>query len=316
MNFIVYMPNWEPSKHLFDDLLLVNYVKAYDSLVNNVVLKRLYNSHIHGKLSFLPFKRFWAYFTKLRKAEIGEGDVVLYLGSNYVSEVADTGLYESLRKKGAEQVLFLLDVHAARRVDINLAKSLFDIIYIFDESESKRLMVDYYPVPFSAGPSSDVAFVGQDKGRLDLLLSIYERLHANGLRCAFYLVGVPKEKQVPLDGVMYGDFVDYNTSLNYILNTNCVLELRVGDVDSYSDRVQKAITFNKKVLTNNHHVKENPFFKDDMIRIFDTTDQIDIDFVRESTTRLKYDYDGEYSPINLLKRIEEDLSRGTENAKQ
>ena len=316
MNFIVYMPSWEPIKHLFDDLLLVDYVKAYDSLVNNAILKRLYNLHMHGRLSFLPFKRVWSHLTELRKAEIAEGDIVLYLGSNYASEVADTGLYESLRKKGAKQVLFLLDIHAARKIDMNLAKSVFDIVYIFDESESKNMMIDYYPVPFSAGPSSDVAFVGQDKGRLDLLFSIYERLHSNGLRCAFYIIGVPKEKQVPLDGVRYGGFVDYNTSLNYILNTNCVLELKVGDVDSYSDRVQKAIAYNKKILTNNHQVKNNPFFNDNMICVFDNVDQIDIDFVRESTTRLKYDYDDEYSPINFLKRIEEDLSRGTENAKQ
>ena len=121
------------------------------------------------------------------------------------------------------------------------------------------------------------------------------------------MIGVPKEKQIHLNGLVYGGQISAYDSVRYIINANCVLELKVQDVESYSDRVQKAITYNKKILTNNFNVSEIEFFTPDMIHIYQNVGEIDFEFVKESIYKHEYLYRNEFNPIHFLKKIEKEI---------
>ena len=306
MKFTIYMPTYEPAKRLFDDFLDDKNLTLKEELIPNALLKRLFWHHISGKLSWLPFKHIWKRILMHYNPKSDEEEVRLYIGPVYVDKVISTNF---LTCQKTRNILFLLDVPAARELNIDLIKEKFDLVYIFDKLESERLGISYYPLPFSKRFISDVAFLGQDKGRFDELLLLYDYFDSHHLKCRFYLVGVPIEKRVHRDGIEYGDFIDYETSLSYIINTKCVLEIKVDGVTSYSARVQQAIAYNKKILTNNPNIINCPLYKDDMIQIYDDVESIDTEFIKEDIYSKSYNYIDDFSPIHFLSKIKSDLMK-------
>ena len=298
MKFVIYMPSYEPARRLFDDFLNSNKLTVKYDLIPNVI-KKLFRHHISGKLSWMPFKSFWRFIIKHFNPESDPDLIRLFIGSDYANNVIKTKFISRCKN-----VLFLLDINSARKLDIKLVKKYFDLIYIFDKKESEKLGVNYYPLPFSKGVVSDIAFVGQDKGRLSELISLYDFLDQNDVKCAFYIIGVEKDKQVYREGIIYGDYLDSIASLFYIINTKCVLEIKLDGVTSYSDRVQKAISYNKKILTNNPYVRESPFYRSDMIQVYDSINNIDVEFIKENLYSKSYNYIDEFSPFHFLEQIE------------
>lgn len=311
MKFIVFESNWEVTRKLFKDFEFCNEVILFKRIQPTLFLERLFESHIKGRLSFLPMKNIWNILSAINKIPNTEQYIFLFIGGPNTTFAVESRLIDYLRKRfdSCYFVGYYLDIHYARLQNIKYAKQKFDKLYIFDEIESKKMGIDYYPIPFSKGISSDIAYVGQDKGRLKELVKIYDYLEPFGINCAFYIIGVPENKRIDRNGIVYGEPVDYETSLQYILNTNCVLELSVDGIESYSDRVQKAIAYNKKILTNNANIKKNPFFNSNMIKIYSSICEIDPYFVKETIDKISYNYNNEFSPIYFLKRIQNDLCK-------
>lgn len=309
MRFVIFETDWKSTRRLFDDLDYREDTLSYESMFKDSRINRIFKAHMRGKLAFLPGKGLWTKFIKLPDYNSKEQYIFVYIGTVNTGIAMECGLVPFLRNHfpGSKHVGYYLDIHAAKKVNIEEQKKIFDKLYIFDKIEADKMGIDYYPVPYSKGFSSDVCYVGQDKGRLAEIVKIYDHFSPAGIRCFFYLCNVPPAEQVRRPGIFYGSMMDSEKSLQCIVNTNCVLELKVGDVTSYSDRVQKAIAYNKKILTNNPNLRNNGFFNSDMMLIYDKVEDINPEFVKDTVYKISYGYKDEYSPIHFLEQIEKDV---------
>ena len=307
MKYIVIKSAWPAAQRLFDDFETIKCVSLFDYIQKTRVFEHVFESHVLGKLKWLPLKRIWLSLSELNKLPKDASYVFIFLGVQNTTLAVESGLVGYLKRRypGSKFVGYYIDIHNARRVNIELAKETLDLLYIFDEDEANKMGIECYPLPFSKGITSDLMYVGQDKGRLEKLIEIYDYLENYGVKCFFYLSGVPLNKQIKRERVYYGGMMDYDKSLYCLINSNCVLELCVGDVSSYSDRVQKAIAYGKKVLTNNPTVKRNRFYDESMFMCFDKVTDIKPEFFKDDKNRgNRYGYVDEYSPVHFLEDID------------
>lgn len=172
----------------------------------------------------------------------------------------------------------------------------------FSEFESK---IDVKP---AEKQESGVFFAGKAKDRLPLLMDIYHRLTKAGIDCQYYLVGVPKEQQIPCPGIVYSDkLMPYREMLEHTVNTGCVLEVNQEGADGFTSRFLEAVMFNKKLVTNNLAIKDNKFYNSDKIQLFRKAEEIDIEFVRKGSKGIDYHYNNEFSPLRMIEKVDEEL---------
>lgn len=173
----------------------------------------------------------------------------------------------------------------------------------FDELESK---ID---VPISPeGPTSDVFFAGKAKDRLDRLVRAYDRFASAGLKCLFYIVGVPKEKQISRPGIIYSNKqLSYRQLLFHTVNSRCILEISQENASGYSARFLEAVLYNKRLITDNLWIKNSKFYRPDYIDCIESVDAINPAFVTDFSGQVDYCYNGEFSPVALIDLIDREL---------
>ena len=99
-------------------------------------------------------------------------------------------------------------------------------------------------------PSKTVMSISWEKAknRLPEIISAYERLCSFGLKCDFHLVGVEEKNQVHKDNICYISGMDYQTNLQHILHTKCLLEVMQQNGTGYTQRMCEAVALDKKKL--------------------------------------------------------------------
>ena len=174
----------------------------------------------------------------------------------------------------------------------------------FSEFESK---IDIFK---SAEPESDVFFAGRAKGRLSDLLKAYEVCSKAGLKIFYYLTGVDKKDRNYLPGIIYADKgMSYREMLEHTVNTRCVLEINYGSAKGYTSRFLESVIYGKKLITNNAFIKESPFYSSNNIQYVPDMSLIDTDFITKQPAEANYHYNNEFSPINMIERVDEELCR-------
>lgn len=129
---------------------------------------------------------------------------------------------------------------------------------------------------------NDVFFIGADKGRLGLILSVYKRLTDAGINCDFHIVNVPPQKQNYVDCITYNHRIPYEDVLRRVKSSKCVLEILPKGNHYYSIRTMEALQYHKKLLTTNMEVNKQWFYKSEIIQTFSDVSEIDTDFILES----------------------------------
>lgn len=187
----------------------------------------------------------------------------------------------------------------------------FDLIMTFDEIEAKK----YGMIPFVEFESKinieptyehkcDVFFAGKAKDRLDVLLEVYDKLAQRGINCSYYLTGVPTNLRVPRDGIEYAEKnMSYYQMLQRTLSCKCLLEINQKDVVGFTSRFLEAVMYSKKIITNNSYVKKSPYYSPKYVQYFESVEDINPEFVLKKDD-VDYNYDGGFSPVELLKRID------------
>ena len=85
----------------------------------------------------------------------------------------------------------------------------------------------------------------------------------------------------------------------------CVVDVRVllqKGQQAQSIRYFEAIVYNKKLLTNNRHLEELPFYNSHFMRCFRDASEIDWNWVKKPED-IDYQYDGSFSPVYLKKFV-------------
>lgn len=185
--------------------------------------------------------------------------------------------------------------------EYNLAKlrtvqKYYDVVLTFEKESAEKYGFAYGPIdlygpesiPESDLPESDVFFIGADKGRLDTLLGIYEALTAKGLRCDFYITGVPEEKQKYAREITYNRPISYEESLKHLAKTKCVLEVLQNGLAYGSVRMSEAYAYRKKLLTTNLRMEQAEHYDPRIARVIRDPKDIDASFIQNDVSEEVY----------------------------
>lgn len=242
-----------------------------------------------------------------------QSEEIVFIYSNpWIEAMMRSGFLDMLKEHypNAYHAAYLLDIHAARRLDIENIKTSYDSTTIFNEEEAESLGVDYLPAMcsnkdeliLSHDEVFDLSFTGQAKERYAELIQVYKKLTAGGLTCHFYIIGVPESEQYHAEGLFYGsELLTPEESLSYITSSKCLLEIQPYETSALTLRVQEAVIYDKKLLTNNPSISKFKYYKPNMIQIYEDADTIDLDFFKSKKD--SYSYQGDYSPRVFLESI-------------
>ena len=334
-NYVILSTDWDVYRQLYSDIIGredVCYV-AGPQATKRGLRKMLYRLHFNKKLNLvvpLPFKRIWnrSYFSASFKEK---KPVCFVLFRDWVSMNAYTGYIDWLKREypGAKFVWILHDTIAEHRdfytgkiLDIDRYKQELDLVVTCNREEAVQRGLYYHHIPISklAGERPewhcDVLFIGQDKGRMNRLLRIYDDLTQKGARCRFFITNTTcKKDDKDREGITCLEQpMSYKDCQAWVAGSNCLLELRYSSAAGETLRASEALIYGKKLITDNPALAESPDFTPQSIRILgpeDGTEHVDLSFIT-SSLEMPADkmesYRKRLSPVALLEEFDSLLS--------
>lgn len=315
MNFIIIGSGSDYNQIMWSDIQKLENCKFLlnPSAINNKFLYYFYHLHfsfnIKRKLN-LPFKRFWRKYYSLEQIKIDPNEEYCIVFNDVALGRYDENYLNKFTKlNNVHLVLMLVNTMERMKPIIGSHLKYFDSIYTFDQNDSKKFQFIYYPTMYSKinyelsdNKKSDAFFVGVAKKRLPLLKSIFRKLNESGVNCRFYISKVRKS-QTANDGIIYNNWLSYEDVLQYVIGSNCIIEVLDQNQVGGTLRMFEAICYNKKILTNNQLIKESKYYNPNFMQIFESVDDINPNFIT-SDIKVDYKYDNTFSPINFIKELE------------
>ena len=305
-------PHSDYGKAMWSDLKKMSNVQ----IVDDVNMKALFYPLFHVHFSFrinryidLPFKSIWKNIYPLSHIKFDSKESYTIIFTD-VSLCNYNYVYLSEIKKKHNLRFVLMIVNSMNRMEHAITKELMvmDDIYTFDKNEAKRYHFKYYPAIYSKQEvsttnleSEKAFFVGVSKGRLKKLVEIYDKLTDLGIECEFYISGVKKEEKIVRKNIVYNQWIQYNQVLKKIAQSKYLIEVMDQNNSGITLRTLEAVSYNKKLLTNNKKVSDFEFYNPKYIQIFSDIDKIDINFFKKE--KVEYNYHNEYSPLNFIQYI-------------
>lgn len=256
----------------------------------SVILNKLCRLHTSQKINrtiHLPLQNIW-YPLYYRNSFDSNKPIcfIIFAGRKYQM---NAGYISYLRKKydNCKIVLYCQDLISKWKTGYDSSferiKCLFDLILTYDKGESERYGIYYYPLVYSTYtvpenaelPDTDVYFIGQAKDRLKDIVQVYERLREIGLVCDFNLLGVKPSEQAYCEEIHYlNNNVSYIENLQHVIKTKTILEVLQKGANGYTLRCCEAVTFGKRLLTNNTDIENQPFYSPSNMLAFSCADDI------------------------------------------
>lgn len=140
-------------------------------------------------------------------------------------------------------------------------------LWSFDERDCEEYHMRfnhqfYYPldVPEALPISTDVSFVGLDKGRLEMLQNLQQKFESMGLRTKFNIVGYNSER------------FTYPQIVKEIAQSRAVLDIQASWQTGMTLRPFEAMFYQKKLITNDFRAKDAPFYTPENVFILGEDD--------------------------------------------
>lgn len=282
-------------------------------------VRRIYNIHNsikHNSKIKLPFKSIW-YPILYTKTFNSKKPICFVFGSTNIP----IGYYSYLKKHFSECKIvkvhrdLLKITHQNPEYTEKKMNEVFDLRLSYDEEEAKQYGILAFneieskiEIPIDANyPLCDVFFAGKAKDRMPKILKAYEIFTAAGLKCDFFITHAREEEKVNLPGITYSDrFMPYDEMLYRSVNAKCMLDINQTGAVGYTSRFLEAVIYNKKLIADNPSIRSTKYYNPNFIQLVDKMDDIDPEFVKNDITP-DYQYEGDFSPIHLLKQIDDEL---------
>lgn len=283
-----------------------------DNKILNVLFS-LHCSQTSQKRFNLPFKKIWN--SQYCKQRFDNEKPICFVFFRKHLWRLNHGYAEYLRKKypRCKLVAFYQDLVAQEKsISIEDVKNKLDLVLSFDQKDASDYGLIYYPLVYTPEeletegelPKSDVFFVGKAKNRLSEILTAYEKLSEAGLVCDFHIVGVPEADRKYADKINYCSQMSYVENIKHIKATSCLLEIMQQGGHGYTLRACEAIAYGKRMITNNPEIKGAPFYRPELISVFENPEDIDAEFVKNGEFSVDYNYKEELSPLKMLEFVE------------
>lgn len=279
---------------------------------NNPLLQFLHHAHFSfaiNKKVDLPFQTIWAKQYALSHINFDGQKKYCVIYTDISACRTDIHYLEKLsQKKNIIMVMVMANVVDSKEKLLKQRFKYFKYLFSWDRADVEKYGMVYHSTYYSrikmppkGSTESDCFFIGSSKGRLEVLQEIHKRVTAAGGKAEFYITNVDKKDQTE-PGIHYNQRLPYSVVLANDMASNCIVEVIAGNQVGQTLRAEEAIIGNKKLLTNNVHMKENPYYKSGFIRVFTDICDEDIDFIMRKE-EVEYNYQDDYSPILLIDHI-------------
>lgn len=291
-----------------------NYIDSINSKIKQLLIRINFNLKLNDFIK-TPFSKLvypWLFPHSFKEAR---PLCFIFFGTQFA--IINTSYLDYLRRRypNVKLVLYMQDIVASLPYyDIKSYKKKFDIVFSYDKGDCEKYNLVYYPTPFSkididklpkVDEDIDVYFCGAGKTRYPEIFKAYVKCKNQGLKCKFFLMGVPLDKRIDGEGLVYDKRISYEMNLAYAAKSKCILEIMQENADGYTPRLWEAIMLNKHLLTNNKRVKESNYYNPNNILVINENDNISnwINSKVDLINSLKK----EKSPLYLLELIEQIL---------
>lgn len=258
----------------------------------------------------------WRILVKRWTAAQRAGHTVSLLITNEAMQWISAADLEPLRSAGVSVNALLIDPISGKYPSVICARELiegfeFKKILTFDPKDAEENSWIYCNQLYSAYPveqkeiSWDLVYVGAVKNRLKACLELINSSEQNHVRSFIRLLCFDKRvgKQLPAH-VLMKKYLSYPELLEMTLQAQCIFDLTQEGQSGVTLRYYEAVVYNRKLLTNNPHITELPFYDSRYMRVYKEIDDIDWDWLKNSQMP-DYGYDGRYSPVNLLRILQD-----------
>lgn len=291
-----------------------NYIDSINSKIKQLLIRINFNLKLNDFIK-TPFSKLvypWLFPHSFKE---DRPLCFVFFGTQFA--IINTSYLDYLRRRypNVKLVLYMQDIVASLPYyDIKSYKKKFDIVLSYDKGDCEKYNLVYYPTPFSkididklpkVDEDIDIYFCGAGKTRYPEIFKAYVKCKNQGLKCKFFLMGVPLDKRIDGEGLVYDKRISYEMNLAYAAKSKCILEIMQENADGYTPRLWEAIMLNKHLLTNNKRVKESNYYNPDNILIINENDNISnwINSKVDIINSLKK----KKSPLYLLELIEQIL---------
>ena len=259
----------------------------------------------------VPYKEI---FTTLSKIDWNVDDEYLVVFMGIYNKAFSPAYLQHLQSRyKVNFAIFLIDSLSSPYASVSryyIDNIQFKYIFTFDRADAEKHNYFYsdtlYSVRAKCLPSAigyDLYYVGRNEpGRHTLLVGFCASMTKCGIPYMVRLYGVSQSDQCCNLGIIYNEFIDYDSIVMELQKSNCILELLREGQNGATSRYYEAVCYNKKLLTNNHNVVSLPFYDPRYMRVFDAVEDIDWDWVRERCP-VDYHYDGRFSPNHFIERL-------------
>lgn len=335
---IVLGSDWDVYTYAFQDFIdnkHIHYIPRFRPSGILGVIQRIHlNPSLNRKVA-IPRKKIWGEYVVhqiIRKKQNLHSDAIpcFLILENWLRMESALCILPTLRRcfPNSKIVCFaqdlvtqINDMYTMKDVDTEYVKKYCDLFITFDTNDAKKYNLEYFPTVFSA-PKNIVAsqhieydfyFLGRNKGRLPLLMNLCKAFNEQKLKCNFQILeNTTQNNQTVMNGINYTVcLVDYADNLKCVARSNCIIELLQENASSATFRLWEAITFNKKLLTNNKSIKDSPFYDPRYISTFSSETDIDWNFIQHIAEPAFPDQNPFYKsiqPNSLVSFIEKSLN--------
>ncbi len=330
MEYLLFYPDSHQHLGLFEDLKSAPNVRMENiglKKIDNRMLRNIRRFHISWTINKhvpLPLKSIW--YTNPEMELEGSRQYCMIVMDGAMKGLSSKKLNELFAKENIRGVLVLINSMDAESIAVLELKDKFkqvkwDEIYSFDPADVDKygytyLGTNYYSKhdleaarkQFPDEPESTVYYTGGLKGgREELILSVFDRLQRNEISTNFNL-SISGERRLQAkpfsESIHYysGGWIPYERVLSGVDQTKVILDVHQNGQTGPSLRYYEAVCYNKKLLTNNAAIKTLPYYDQRYMKVFETAEDIDLDWIRENI-EVDYHYKGDFSPIYMLDTV-------------
>lgn len=323
MKYVVVVQDSALFNNLYRDLLKIDNVSSYyvDKYKTNDLknkFKRIHTSLLINSYIDMPCK--YVYYSELFNYV---DDDTCYIFSHASATKVGKRILHRLKQSGrnVHLVLLLIDSFNAHTVTLFRAwraikKIQWDLILSYDIEDCKKYGFTYLGYTYCSrkngiipsGNESYIYFVGENKpgdNLYDLVSGVFKYLNTAKIKARFIVVdSFKKHVSCNTEQLIFKEkYIPYDDVLSDVLSSNCILEILQAGQQQQSARYFEAICYNKKLLTNNPHIVELPFYDSRYMKYFSKPDDIDVEWVKRKEN-IDYNYRGEFSSAKIIEQIE------------
>lgn len=280
------------------------------------LLYRMYHTRCINKYVSLPFKKLWHPF--VFKNDFKDAKPFCFVVS---CNSLPIDYFYYLKKKyptcklvKLHRDLLKVTYENPEYSESNMRK-IFDFRMTIDQNEAEKYgLLHFHEIESKIDlvqsknyPLFDVFFAGKAKDRLPKLLEAYDMFSQAGLKCFFYITNARPDQMEKREGIVYSEkLMPYLDMLKYSINSRCMFDINQEGALGFTSRFLEAVMYNKLLITDNPSVLDSKYYKSDYIQYFDDVSKIDVAFINDKKN-VNYNYAGDFSPIHLIERIDEEL---------